>query len=152
VTIRMRTALVAAALLLTLLAALPSAAGNTHYRWTDDRGNPVHSDRPPPEGTDYEVVTTGSSLVRKVSGDEGAVPPETMPRVGNEFDQIDMQAPKEVEKNPEYCERARKNLEALDNATRIRVRNDQGEMRILSDEEREAERIKAQDAIAVHCE
>ena len=152
-TIPIRTALVAAALLLTLLVALPSAAaGNTHYRWTDDRGNPVHSDRPPPKGTDYEVVTTGSSLVRRVSGDEGAVPPETMPRVGNEFDQIDMEAPKEVEKNPEYCERARKNLEALENANRIRVRNDQGEMRVLSDEERDAEKIKAQDAIAVHCE
>ena len=152
-TIPMKTAIVAAMLLLALVAALPSAAaGTTHYRWTDDRGNPVHSDRPPPKGTDYEVITTGSSLVRRVSGDEGAVPPETMPRVGNEFDQIDMEAPKEVEKNPEYCERARKNLEALENANRIRVRNDQGEMRVLSDEERDAEKIKAQDAIAVHCE
>ena len=152
-TLSMRTAVVAAAVLLTLLAALPSsAAGTTHYRWLDDRGNPVHSDRPPPQGTDYEVITTGSSLIRKVSGDEGAVPPETQPRVGNEFDQVDMDAPPEVEKNPEYCERARKNLEALDNANRIRVRNEQGEMRVLSDDEREAEKIKARDAIATHCE
>ena len=143
---------VAAAALFVLTAALPTTAANTHYRWLDDRGNPVHSDRPPPKGTDYEVITTGSSLIRKVSGDEGAVPPETQPRVGNEFDQIDMEAPAEVEKNPEYCERAQKNLEALENANRIRVRNDQGEMRILSDEEREAEKIKARDAIADHCE
>ena len=143
---------VAAAALFVLTTALPTAAGTTHYRWLDDRGNPVHSDRPPPKGTDYEVITTGSSLIRKVSGDEGAVPPETQPRVGNEFDQIDMEAPAEVEKNPEYCERAQKNLEALENANRIRVRNDQGEMRILSDEEREAEKIKARDAIADHCE
>lgn len=148
----MKTLSLAAAALLVLTAALSTTAGTTHYRWLDDRGNPVHSDRPPPKGTDYEVITTGSSLIRKVSGDEGAVPPETEPRVGNEFDQIDMEAPKEVEKNPEYCERARKNLEALENANRIRVRNDQGEMRILSDEEREAEKIKAQDAIADHCE
>lgn len=148
----MKTLSLAAAALLVLTAALSTTAGTTHYRWLDDRGNPVHSDRPPPKGTDYEVITTGSSLIRKVSGDEGAVPPETAPRVGNEFDQIDMEAPKEVEKNPEYCERARKNLEALENANRIRVRNDQGEMRILSDEEREAEKIKAQDAIADHCE
>jgi hypothetical protein len=134
-----------------IVMSFTAAADNTHYRWIDERGQPVHSDRPPPAGTDYEVVSTGSSIVRKVSGDEGVVPAETMPRVGNQFDQIDMEAPKEVEKNPEYCERAQKNLEALQNATRIKVRNDQGELRFLSEEERQAEMIKAKDAIATHC-
>ena len=134
-----------------IVMSLTAAADSTHYHWMDERGHPVHSDRPPPAGTDYEVVSTGSSLVRKVSGDEGVVPAETMPRVGNQFDQIDMEAPKEVEKNPEYCERAQKNLEALENATRIRIRNDQGELMALSDEARQAEMIKAKDAIATHC-
>ncbi len=131
--------------------SLTAAAANTHYRWVDDRGQPVHSDRPPPAGTDYEVVSTGSSLVRKVSGDEGVVPAETTPRVGNKFDQVDIAASKEIEKNPEYCERATKNLQALENSAKIRVRNDQGEFRILTPEEREAEVIKAKEGIAIHC-
>ncbi len=134
-----------------LIFSTTASGGNTHYRWIDERGQPVHSDRPPPAGIDYEVISTGSSLVRQVSGDEGAVPAETMPRVGNEFDQVDLAEPEEVEKNPEYCERATKNLEALENATRIRTRNDQGELRYLSEEEREAEIVKSKEAIATHC-
>ncbi|MEH6610802.1 MAG: DUF4124 domain-containing protein [Halioglobus sp.] len=133
-----------------VLMSSTATAENTYYRWNDDRGQPVHSDRPPPIGTDYEVVSTGSSLIRKVSGDEGAVPAETIPRVGNQFDQVDLE-PEEVKKNPEYCERARKNLEALDNGTSIGLRNDKGELEPLSDEEIEAQKNKAREAIIKNC-
>jgi hypothetical protein len=131
--------------------SLSASADKVYYRWKDDRGNPVHSDRPPPAGIDYEVVSTGSNLKRDVSATEGAVPPEIEPRVGNEFEQTRTGLPT-VEKNPEFCRRAQQNLESLDTAPRIRVRDDQGEYRYLSDEERAAERKKALDAIRVHCE
>ena len=64
-------------------------AGNTHYRWLNDRGEPVYSDRPPPQGVEYEVMSTTSSFKRAVSAEEGAVPLETESRVGNEFEEID---------------------------------------------------------------
>jgi hypothetical protein len=141
------------ALLACMLASvtLAAVAQNTHYRWLDDRGNPVHSDRPPEDGQNYEVVTTGSSLMREVEGSKGAVPPETAPRVGNEFEQTDKE-PAQIKKNPEYCDRAQKNLETLDNFRRIRVRDENGEFRYLSEEEVEEQRREAKAAISVHCD
>ncbi|MFT6957205.1 MAG: hypothetical protein ACJAYC_002213 [Halieaceae bacterium] len=133
-----------------VLMSSTAMAESTYYRWADERGQSVHSDRPPPAGTDYEVVSTGSSLTRQVAGDEGAVPAETIPRVGNQFDQVDLE-PEDIKKDPEYCERARKNLESLESSTRIKVRNDQGELRFLNEEERQAEMIKAEDAIITQC-
>jgi len=133
------------------LFSLSTYAGETYYRWTDDQGNPVHSDRPPPKGVDYEVVSTGSSLVRPVESEEGIVPLEAEPRVGNEFEKVDTQETK-IEKNPAYCQRARDNLNSLDTSARVRLRNDQGEYRYLNEEEKAIQRQQAIDAIAIHCD
>lgn len=143
-----------AATLLALLAtsATQSMADNNHYRWIDDRGNPVYSDRAPPKGVDYEVVAAGSGLKRVVDAEEGAVPPEVEPRVGNEFDQVDTMTAKRSKKNPELCERARKNLEALTSSDQVKVRNDQGEARLLTPEEMEVQRQTAKAQISVYCE
>ncbi|MEE4143339.1 MAG: DUF4124 domain-containing protein [Halieaceae bacterium] len=137
--------------LIVVTAAGSAHAGSTYYRWQDDRGNPVHSDRPPPQGTPYEVITTGSSLVRQVDADEGAVPATTEPSVSNDFQPVNTsKAP--VKKSPEQCQRARENLETLNTKNRIQIRNDQGELRPLSEEEKEIQRQQAMDVIAVHCE
>lgn len=125
--------------------------GETYYRWTDDRGNPVHSDRPPPEGIDYEVMSTQSTLMRSVEGDKGAVPKKVKPTVSNDFEPVQTRKVM-VEKNPEYCQRARKNLETLNGPARIRLRNDQGEYRYISEEEKAEQRQLAMDSISVHCE
>jgi len=140
----------------TVLAVLFLAAGSTqaqstYYRWQDDRGNPVHSDRPPPIGTPYEVISSGSNMVRKVDADEGAVPATTEPSVSNNFEPVAAkQTP--VKKNAEQCKRARENLETLDTKVRIQIRNDQGELRPLSEEEKDIQRKQAIDTIAVHCD
>jgi hypothetical protein len=137
----------------TLALTGPAAsAGEVYYRWMDNRGNPVHSDRPPPKGIDYEVVSTGSSLMRPVDAKEGAVPLEIVPRVGNDFEQVDTKKVAKIEKNPEYCIRARENLQALDTFARIRLRNDQGEYHYIDEEEKEIQRQNAMDTIAVHCD
>lgn len=131
--------------------SLITVADDTYYRWVDNRGNPVHSDRPPPEGVDYEVVSTGSSMVRKVDADEGAVPADLESTPSNTFDRVDT-ADNGIKKNPEFCTRARENLETLENFARIRVRNDQGEYRWLDDEEKESQKNQAREQITIHCE
>lgn len=135
--------------LITMSSAL--WAGTTHYRWLNERGHPVHSDRPPPKGIDYEVITTGSSLKRVVTAEEGAVPPEVSPRVGNEFEPINELDARRSKKNPELCARARSNLEALSTNTRVTMKNDQGEDRELSPQEIALEREKAQALVGVYC-
>ena len=147
-----RTCVLAAAAVLLIISSLSANAGRDYYRWMDERGNPVHSDRPPPKGTDYEVVSTGSSLIRQVDAEEGVVPAEVEPHVGNEFEQVDSRRTETVKKNPEACQRARDNLAQLDSHARIRLRNDQGEVRFLSEEEKAAEREKAMIAIEAFCD
>ena len=129
---------------------ISTAAGETYYRWNDDRGNPVHSDRPPPKGTEYEVVSTDTSLIRQVEADSGAVPKKLTPTPSNDFEPVET---KEVmiEQNPEYCARARANLKTLETSARIRLRNEQGEYRYIDEEEKAIQRQQALDAIAAHC-
>lgn len=137
-----------------LLPAAVSAATETYYRWLDGQGKLVVSDRPPQDSSiEYEVVSQRTSLIRRVGSGEGAVPAEVTPRPGNEFEQVDEAAEESgVEKNPENCARARANIETLDSAARIRIRDeDTGEIRFISDDEREDQRQKALAAIEVNC-
>jgi hypothetical protein len=97
------------------------------------------------------VVSTDTSLIRTVEAEAGAVPKKVAPTPGNEFQPVETKAPM-MEKNPEYCARAQENLRLIDISPRIKLRNDQGEVRFLDDEERAAERQKAVDAVAAHCE
>lgn len=140
--------------LIVLMAAgsLQVGAADSYYRWLDSRGNPVHSDRPPPAGTDYEVISTRSGLKRVVPGDEGAVPRVVVPSVGNQFDPVATSPTTVVHKNPEICQVARKNLETLDTFARVRVRDDQGDFQYMSEEEKEAQRETALALIEQHCE
>lgn len=133
-------------------ASLPADAGNTVYRWLDSRGNPVHSDRPPPAGTPYEVISTSSNFKRVVSGDEGAVPAEVVPRAGNRFDQVNTKTKEEVyEKNPELCSLAKSNLDTLTTGARVRLRDDNGDYYFLSEEQKNEQIDRAQQMIKVHC-
>jgi len=146
---------IVALLWISSILALGGVYGNAEqvlYRWVDDRGNPVHSDRPPPEGTDYEVISTQSKFVRPVEAGQGAVPKEVEPRVGNEFEPVDTAA-QESKKNPEFCQRARDNLETLNTRPRLRVRDDEtGEYKFLNEEEKEQRRQQAREAIESYCE
>jgi hypothetical protein len=103
----------------------------------------------------YEVVSQGTSLMRRVAPGEGAVPPEVTPRPGNRFDQVDTnkEQQEEIPKNPERCARAMANIETLDSAARIRIRDpESGELRYLTDEEKDEQRARAKSVIEVHCE
>ena len=127
-----------------------TASGETYYRWVDDRGQPVHSDRPPPKGTEYEVVSTDTSLIRSVEADAGAVPKKVTSTPSNEFEPVETKQVS-VEKNPEYCDRAKANLQSLDTSARVRLRDDQGEYRYIDEEEKATQRQLALDAIESYC-
>jgi hypothetical protein len=133
------------------LGHISTALGETFYRWEDDRGRPVHSDRPPPKGVDYEVVSTDTSLIRPVEAEAGAVPKKVTPTPSNDFEPVETREAM-IEKNPEYCERAKQNLETLDGPARIRLRNDQGEYRYIDEKEKEVQREEARNVITAHCE
>lgn len=132
--------------------ATPTLAEETLYRWLDDRGNPVYSDRPPPIGTNYEVISSHSSLKRVVPAERGAVPPEVTPRVGNEFQPVSSRPEGETFKSSEICTRARENLQALRDHARLQIRNDQGDMEFISDERRLELMRESEALIEQHCD
>ena len=143
-------ALILATALLTL-SIFGAHAGEVVYRWKDPEGNQVNSDRPPPQGTDYEVVSTSSSFVREVDSEEGVVPLKVEPTADNEFKPVESNKPV-VEKNPEICATAKDNLVQIDSHARIRSRNDKGEVYYLTEEEKAAEKQKALEAVKAYCD
>ncbi len=143
--------LVFTTILATILCASFANADAVVYRWNDAAGNQVNSDRPPPLGIEYETISTSSSMVHTVDPAEGTVPPTAKPGAGKDAPAAAAKAPASL-KNPEHCARARDNLTQLDTHARIRLRDDQGEIRYLSEEEKAAEKQKALDAIKVFCE
>lgn len=120
-------------------SSIESPADANYYRWVDDRGAAVHSDRPPPEGVDYEIISTSSNLIRAGSLEGDEVP-------------VNSEEASQSAKNPELCKRATTNLETLTNSDKVKVRNDEGEARFLSPEEVEVQRQTAQAQIGVYCQ
>ncbi|MDH4042468.1 MAG: DUF4124 domain-containing protein [Gammaproteobacteria bacterium] len=150
---KMRACSAATALVLLTLSGWSSAAGGTYYRWTDASGIEVNSDRPPPPGTEYETIATSTNeRVDEVTDDGNMKPAETPSR--GEAPEIG-QAPMQrivVEKNPEACALAKQNLETLNTHARIRIPDDEGNYRYLSEDEKTAERAKAEATIKQNCE
>jgi len=143
-----------ALILTSLVLSLSGSFANSDavvYRWKDEAGNQVNSDRPPPQGIDYEVVSTRSSFVRPVDSKEGAVPLEVNSSAGNDAKKVAAKTPA-TQKNPEYCAAARNNLLQIDSHARIQLRDDQGEVRYLSEEEKAVEKQKALAAIKAFCD
>ncbi len=139
---------------LGLLLAAGSAAvysDTVHYRWTNSKGGTVYSDRPPPEGVDYEVVSSGTGLRRQVDGEKGAVPLTVEPSPGNDFEQVDDRSEPSQTTNEVLCEKARMNLVALNVADVVNTRNDQGEVRAMTPEEREVRTRATEAQIEVYC-
>lgn len=141
------------AAIIVMLGAISTEAlaGNTYYRWTDSDGNPVHSDRPPAAGTNYEVVSTGTSQIRKVSSSEGAVAPVSDTSKDDEFDGFEEAKTEAPPKNEEFCKSAQENLDTLESKARIRLKDDKGEYRYLTTEEIETQKKTARDLLESHC-
>lgn len=155
-TLAFHAAITTAVMLAPPFAGDAQSAEGTYYRWSDESGKLVVSDRPPQDPTiEYEVVSPRSNFVRRVSPGQGAVPADVNPSPGNEFEQevANREQLEVIAKNPESCTRAKDNLETLASAARIRIRDpDNGELRFLSEDEKETQRQKARDTIRVHCE
>jgi hypothetical protein len=135
-----------------LLWVAGTSAGETLYRWVDDSGNQVNSDRPPAAGVKYEVISTRSSMVRSVNSQNVSTAAENTSQDTTPDSQPLSPGRSATEKNPQFCAQARDNLTQLDTRARIRMRNADGEIRYLNEKERAAERDKALMSIEAHCE
>jgi hypothetical protein len=146
-----RTGCIAAGLVLLSLAGFPTYAGGKYYRWVDETGTTVNSDRPPPAGIKYETISGTTNFMYPEATAEDPPAQEDKPVSAEKPEVAKSQTRPMLEKNPEYCAQAKKNLEALDTKARIRVPDGNGNYRYIDEDEKAEQRTTAEAIIAQHC-
>ena len=129
------------------LALSQTASANTTYRWVDQNGNPVLSDRPPEAGVPYTEVGVDGGFRRypkptdinepDVSeSDATGVTPTALSSSSKTSSntRIEIASPQ-----PDLCDLAQDNIFKLETFPRMRVQDDTGEVRFMTDEERSAQ-------------
>lgn len=140
----MRTFFFTASLLITLS---PLCMAAQIYKWVDAQGV-THFDAQPPQGQQTTTVVTPAP-----PGGRPAAPARSS-AIGDQ-QAIDKTVKKQVAEQQAqlktFCEQARTNLAQLQNNPRLREDVD-GEMRRLTDEQRQERTTEAQKQIAQNCQ
>lgn len=141
------TRLVPALLATTLLISLPLLAAETYYKW--DKNGVTQYTKEKPLGVPAEEVRTmggksrpGTESAAKATAHGGSA----SSTAGNQTE-----GKPAVKKDPQICERARANLETLQSRAQVRMKDEYGEMQTMSDQQREEQIKKAQEAVKTHC-
>lgn len=134
-----------------LLLLSTSALAGQIYKWVDAQGV-THFDAQPPAGQSSTPIETKST-----PAPAPATAPKSSAPAGTDNKQkaADAKVKQEVtevqERTDEFCDQARTNLAQLNNNPRVRQEVD-GEMRRLTEEERQAKITETQSAIAGTCQ
>lgn len=145
----MRRLILSSSLLLALAA--PAMAGSI-YKWVDAQGT-THFGAQPPRGVQAERI---NPIVPQPSG-----PSETTAAAPKDADndkqkQIEAEVKAKVTADQEqvekYCLQLRTNLAQLLHNPRISVEEEGGELRRISEEERQSKIAEAQKGISEHCD
>ena len=133
----------ASSMLVLCLQGQPAAASPT-YRWVDNNGNPVLSDRPPETGIPYTEVGVDTGFRRypkpvatqSTESDGQAPAGSTSASLAANATDGQSNRVEVVAADPALCEQAKDNIFKLETFPRMRVQDDDGEVRFMSDEER----------------
>lgn len=129
------------------MSATDALAAKKFYKWVDDQGV-VHYSATPPNGQKSSVITTynrrGTPAPNQTTGKPGETNKET--------EAPQKQETKEQIKDPKLCASAKKNLEVIETNHRIRLRGEDGKMKMLSAEEKEAQKKNSEQIASDHCE
>lgn len=134
-----------------LLALSTGATAGQIYKWVDDQGN-VHFGSQPPEGQDSTRVNPNISNPKTPSA-----PAQPQAEAGAEDAEqkaIDEKVKKDVAKKEaerkKYCETVRNNLAQLKNNPRV-LTEENGQVRRLTEEERQSRIAESEKAIETTC-
>jgi hypothetical protein len=143
-----------------LLAAMPLLLGADVYRWVDADGIVNYSQRKP-EGvsSDRLRAATGEPVRADAPAPAPAPAPSGQPaadgaggRPGNVEPQPAAPSPQELARQrADACDSARAVLEQLTSRGRVRIRDEDGSARMLTEEERQERIAHAQGSVASFC-
>ena len=127
--------------ILLLLLQGQAADASTTYRWVDDNGNPVLSDRPPPTGTPYTEIEIKTGLKQYAESTTAAPEPpsvttELTTQQNTALTVADVNESVLPSASQRECAALDADIERLTNYPRIIVRDEVGEEHLLSPEER----------------
>jgi hypothetical protein len=138
-------------LLFSLIMVSANAA--TTYKWIDENGNVVYSQQPPEEGP-YETIKTKNSSKTGISSSTPSSSFATEVKKETEEQNLDRKVEQEAAKSEKLradnCKAAKNNLETY--TVYRRIKNDQGEIIRLDDNERAKRIQEAKDAIKEFCD
>ena len=136
------------AALVPLAYSPPDALAAAIYRWVDDNGNPVLSDRPPEARIPYTEIGGSPPLRRYPKQSENAPqtpdnvdPPRTVSAQPGSLAEASASSAVTIKPEPELCQQALDNIFKLETFPRSRVQDPSGEVRFMSDAER-AEQLR----------
>ena len=128
------------AVLVAQLFATSPANAEMYYKWQEANGNWTYGAHPPPNVKAYEVKTTSVNVRKPDVESESDAAPAT-PKLSEA----------DAKRHALYCETAKANLEALSSDAVIHRRDENGEIVPVSEEEKQAERENAEQAIERYC-
>jgi TolA-binding protein len=144
----MRRMILACSVLLTLSTG---ATAGQIYKWVDAQGN-VHFGSQPPEGQEAATVNPNISQPKADPRPQSIEPDTSGDDKQKAIDQKVKQDVTEQEAElKKYCETVRRNLAQLRNNPRVQM-EEKGEVRRLTEEERQAQITESQKAIADRCD
>lgn len=136
-----------------LLLAGASGHAETYFKWKNDNGSWEYGAHPPPGKHAIEIRTTVTKALEVNAGADGTDGTETSgPARGTLEMEFEQKQKASKKKNAEYCLTARSNLEALGSKAVIRRRDAEGNVTVVSEEERKQEMEKAEVAIERYCD
>lgn len=151
----------AAACVLSILTALPAAANDvTVYRWIDRDGVPHYTDRPQEGANAAEATeirsrrTDPAALQARVDArsDLEAARDTRRGQAAEDADAAEAERRETEARRSANCDRAREQLETYATARRLYRPLPDGEREYLSDDEMDAARASAQQAVREWCD
>jgi hypothetical protein len=136
-----------------LLAMSATAMASQVYKWIDAQGV-THFSAQPPQGQEATSVNTAVSAPKPTASEDKKAAPTFESIADPEQAAINEKVKKEVAaqeaERKKYCADVRSNLAQLQNNPRLRMEVD-GEVRRLSEDERQSRISKTQKAISENC-
>jgi hypothetical protein len=136
-----------------LLALAPTVMAAQVYKWVDAQGI-THFGAQPPEGASADTVNTNSAQPKNPDA-PAATKPTLAPATDDKQKAVDDKVKQEVAQQEadrtKQCEQMRTNLAQLKNNPRVRVDDGSGELRRITEEERQERIAKNEKSIRENC-
>lgn len=140
------------------LAALSTSfavSATATYKWTDEQGNTVYSQQPPAQG-EYERLDIRTGTATQGGGSQQGAASSAAESILEDAKQAEKQADVEAQQaraeeiRRQNCEVAKKNLQVY--TVYRRIRDEEGNVKVLGDEERQQKIEEAKQQIEEFCD